>query len=74
MNPELMTSIRIDLLEDSLKEARENLLPKPGVCGVFPEEHIYRGARNESLIDEHPWMALLEYSKRNFINKIKVST
>lgn len=43
---------------------RNSLLPSPGECGVHPVDSIYGG--NETLIDEYPWMVLLEYSKREF--------
>lgn len=39
-----------------------SLLPKPGVCGSYEEDYIYRG--NETMINEYPWMVLLKYSKR----------
>lgn len=47
-----------------IKTQRDSLLPSPGECGVHPVDSIYGG--NETLIDEYPWMVLLEYSKREF--------
>lgn len=41
-----------------------NLLPRPGVCGIDTENRIYGG--NRTFIDEYPWMVLLGYSKRKF--------
>lgn len=42
-------------------------LPVPGVCGVvnFAPTVIYGGQRTR--IFQHPWLALLEYSKRKLI-------
>lgn len=40
----------------------KSLLPKPGECGIDAENRIYGG--NATFIDEYPWMALLQYSKR----------
>ena len=41
---------------------RSPLLPKPGECGIDAENRIYGG--NRTNLDEYPWMALLQYSKR----------
>lgn len=40
----------------------KSLLPKPGECGIDAENRIYGG--NQTFVDEYPWMALLQYSKR----------
>lgn len=42
----------------------ESLLPQAGECGLTEDDYIYGG--NETLIDEYPWMALLQYAKRKF--------
>lgn len=42
--------------------AQNGLLPLPGVCGGGTSDRIIGGERTK--IDEYPWMALLEYSKR----------
>lgn len=43
-----------------------DLLPEPGVCGRNPtEENIIGGTA--TAVDEFPWMALLQYSKRKII-------
>lgn len=41
-----------------------NLLPIPGsnACGIDSSDRIYGG--NVTKIDEYPWLALLEYTKR----------
>lgn len=44
---------------------RNTLLPRPGECGIDAQDRIYGG--NETKIDEYPWMALLQYSKRKSI-------
>lgn len=42
---------------------RGSLLPAPGICGINPiDERIIGGVPTE--VDEFPWMALLQYSKR----------
>lgn len=41
-----------------------NLLPAPGVCGTDNTNRIIGGEITK--IDEFPWMALIEYSKRKF--------
>lgn len=40
------------------------LLPEPGVCGIDTSNRIYGGEVTK--LDEFPWMALIEYSKREF--------
>lgn len=44
--------------------SNSELLPEPGVCGSFLTNKIYGGV--ETKIDEYPWMALIEYQKREF--------
>ena len=39
-------------------------LPAPGVCGKGSIDRIYGG--NKTRIDEFPWMALIEYTKRAY--------
>ena len=41
-------------------------LPEPGVCGSSVESKIIFGEPTK--INEFPWMALIEYSKRNDIS------
>jgi len=41
--------------------SQNHLLPKPGECGIDAENRIYGG--NVTMIDEYPWMVLLQYSK-----------
>lgn len=43
-------------------------LPEPGICGVQTIDKIYGGEK--AFIGEFPWMALLEYSKREKNYKI----
>lgn len=45
-----------------VKAQLESLLPKPGKCGFSADDYIYGG--NVTLIDEYPWMVLLQYTKR----------
>ncbi|KAM7364380.1 serine protease 7 [Cochliomyia hominivorax] len=43
---------------------RGNVLPQPPGCGPDPlDGKIYNG--NDTVLDEYPWMALLEYRTRN---------
>lgn len=44
-------------------QSQNNLLPKSPNCGIDAENRIYGG--NATVIDEYPWMVLLEYSKPN---------
>jgi V8-like Glu-specific endopeptidase len=44
---------------------RFDALPKPGECGMYAENRMLNG--NETRLDEHLWMALLEYEKRKQI-------
>lgn len=51
-----------------------NLLPDPvgnanGKCGAGSSDRIIGGRSTK--IDEYPWMALLEYSKRSYIKQKK---
>lgn len=46
-----------------------NLLPQPGVCGVDTTNRIIGG--EVTLIDEFPWMALLQYTKRKLNTSFK---
>ena len=46
-------------------------LPKPGECGIDAELRIVGG--NVTAVDEYPWMALLQYTKR-MNDKIKAFT
>lgn len=50
------------------------VLPRPGECGIDAADRIYGG--NRTIIDEYPWMVLLQYSKRElrtFLVKIKIT-
>lgn len=46
-----------------VKPITSNLLPSVAVCGDSKEERIYGGTKAE--LNEHPWMALLEYKNGN---------
>lgn len=47
------------------KQSSTGLLPKPGVCGFDASDRIFGGERTK--IDEYPWMARLQYTKRKTI-------
>lgn len=44
------------------QQSSSGLLPKPGVCGFDASDRIFGGERTK--LDEYPWMALLQYTKR----------
>lgn len=46
---------------------QSELLPQPGVCGTDNTNRIIGGEVTK--IDEFPWMALIEYSKRKLVVK-----
>lgn len=48
----------------STSETLSTLLPAPGVCGLDNTNRIIGGEMTK--IDEFPWMALIEYSKRKW--------
>lgn len=50
------------IAEDRFSGIRGDVLPSKGVCGADTQDRIYGGEK--TAIDEFPWMALLEYSKR----------
>lgn len=53
------------------QQSTSGLLPKPGVCGSDASDRIFGGERTK--IDEYPWMALLQYTKRKtFFFKLRL--
>lgn len=48
--------------QSTTQQSSSGLLPKPGVCGFDASDRIFGGERTK--IDEYPWMALLQYTKR----------
>ncbi|KAH9636612.1 hypothetical protein HF086_003430 [Spodoptera exigua] len=43
-----------------------SLLPNSRICGIQNNDRIVGGTQAD--IDEHPWMALIRYDKRNILN------
>ena len=61
-NPQLISQSTNRQFQSSSQPPRNSLLPRIGVCGFDASDRIFGGERTK--IDEYPWMALLQYSKR----------
>lgn len=57
-----LNNIASKISDNSNYETNLNLLPKPGVCGAGTIPRLIFGTRTS--IFDYPWMALLEYAKR----------